>query len=97
MVGAVAETQHPLSDPATCRPRPAAPPSSAAPRRQAGPRRRLRPARQRRPRPGGGPLGAFGAYDEDDFDKPGRGRKWLKRTLIAVAVLAVIGGGLYGG
>jgi protein phosphatase len=45
---------------------------------------------------GGGVLGSFGTYDEDDFDKPGKSRKWLKRSLVAVVVLAVVGGGLYG-
>lgn len=43
------------------------------------------------------PEGSFGAYDDDDFVKPGGGRKWLKRSLYGVLALAVIGGGLYGG
>jgi serine/threonine protein phosphatase PrpC len=41
--------------------------------------------------------GGYGAYSDDDFIKPSRGRKWLKRSLYCVLVLAVIGGGLYGG
>lgn len=43
------------------------------------------------------PDGSFGAYSDDDFVKPGGGRKWLKRSLYIVLALAVIGGGLYGG
>ncbi|MEV8088883.1 Stp1/IreP family PP2C-type Ser/Thr phosphatase [Streptomyces nigra] len=43
------------------------------------------------------PTGGFGAYTDDDFVKPGKGRKWLKRSLYSVLALAVIGGGLYGG
>ncbi|WP_372344370.1 Stp1/IreP family PP2C-type Ser/Thr phosphatase [Streptomyces sp. KL116D] len=43
------------------------------------------------------PEGGFGAYTDDDFVKPRRGRKWLKRSVYTVLALAVIGGGLYGG
>ncbi|MFI7005807.1 Stp1/IreP family PP2C-type Ser/Thr phosphatase [Streptomyces sp. NPDC050145] len=43
------------------------------------------------------PEGGFGAYADEDFIKPRRGRKWLKRSLYSVLALAVIGGGLYGG
>ncbi|MBD0841112.1 Stp1/IreP family PP2C-type Ser/Thr phosphatase [Streptomyces sp. TRM68416] len=39
----------------------------------------------------------FGGYGDDDFVKPGKGRKWLKRSLYSALALAVIGGGLYGG
>ncbi|WP_258563841.1 Stp1/IreP family PP2C-type Ser/Thr phosphatase [Streptomyces himalayensis] len=39
----------------------------------------------------------FGAYTDDDFVKPRRGRKWLKRSFYTALALAVIGGGLYGG
>ncbi|WP_326766600.1 Stp1/IreP family PP2C-type Ser/Thr phosphatase [Streptomyces sp. NBC_01591] len=46
---------------------------------------------------GGMPDGSFDAYTDDDFVKPGGGRKWLKRSLYTVLALAVIGGGLYGG
>ncbi|MFF1644987.1 Stp1/IreP family PP2C-type Ser/Thr phosphatase [Streptomyces sp. NPDC058240] len=46
---------------------------------------------------GGMPDGSFDAYTDDDFVKPGGGRKWLKRSLYSVLALAVIGGGLYGG
>ncbi|WEH40729.1 Stp1/IreP family PP2C-type Ser/Thr phosphatase [Streptomyces sp. AM 2-1-1] len=45
---------------------------------------------------GDGPHGAFEAYTEDDFVKPG-GRRWLKRSLYVVLALAIVGGGLYGG
>ncbi|WP_179120300.1 Stp1/IreP family PP2C-type Ser/Thr phosphatase [Streptomyces tsukubensis] len=40
--------------------------------------------------------GSFDSYSEDDFVKRG-GRRWLKRSLWTVVVLAVIAGGLYGG
>lgn len=43
------------------------------------------------------PAGSFGDYSDDDFVKPRKGRKWLKRSFYSVLALAVIGGGLYGG
>ncbi|MEE1840226.1 PP2C family serine/threonine-protein phosphatase [Streptomyces sp. NPDC007076] len=45
----------------------------------------------------GMPDGSFDAYADEDFVKPGGGRKWLKRSLYTVLALAVVGGGLYGG
>ncbi|MFJ3335440.1 Stp1/IreP family PP2C-type Ser/Thr phosphatase [Streptomyces sp. NPDC086766] len=43
------------------------------------------------------PTGSFGGYSDDDFVKPRKGRRWLKRSFYSVLALAVIGGGLYGG
>lgn len=43
------------------------------------------------------PAGGFGDYTDDDFVKPRKGRKWLKRSFYSVLALAVIGGGMYGG
>ncbi|MBQ0827621.1 Stp1/IreP family PP2C-type Ser/Thr phosphatase [Streptomyces tagetis] len=43
------------------------------------------------------PAGGFGEYDEGDFVKPRKNRRWLKRSFYSVLTLAVIGGGLYGG
>lgn len=43
------------------------------------------------------PDGSYDAYTDEDFVKPGGGRKWLKRSVYIVLALAVIGGGLYGG
>ncbi|MDV9189537.1 Stp1/IreP family PP2C-type Ser/Thr phosphatase [Streptomyces sp. SR27] len=43
------------------------------------------------------PQGSFESYTDDDFEKPRTGRKWLKRSFLLVLVLAVVGGGLYGG
>lgn len=43
------------------------------------------------------PGGSFGDYTDDDFTKPRKGRRWLKRSLYGTLALAVIGGGLYGG
>ncbi|WP_037674929.1 Stp1/IreP family PP2C-type Ser/Thr phosphatase [Streptomyces griseus] len=36
-------------------------------------------------------------YGDDDFVKPRKGRRWLKRSFYGILALAVIGGGLYGG
>ncbi|MBB4894031.1 protein phosphatase [Streptomyces olivoverticillatus] len=50
------------------------------------------------PAVGGMPDGAFGAFTDEDFIKPARGRgRWIKRSLIFAVVLGVVGGGLYGG
>ncbi|PAZ09349.1 protein phosphatase [Streptomyces sp. SA15] len=43
------------------------------------------------------PAGSFGDYGDDDFVKPRKGRKWLKRSFYTALALAVVGGGLYGG
>ncbi|MFH0517392.1 Stp1/IreP family PP2C-type Ser/Thr phosphatase [Streptomyces sp. M41] len=43
------------------------------------------------------PAGSFGEFTDDDFVKPGKGRKWLKRSFYSALALAVVGGGLYGG
>ncbi|MDL5202661.1 Stp1/IreP family PP2C-type Ser/Thr phosphatase [Streptomyces sp. ALI-76-A] len=43
------------------------------------------------------PESSFGDYGDDDFVKPRKGRKWLKRSFYIVLTLGVIGGGLYGG
>jgi PPM family protein phosphatase len=43
------------------------------------------------------PAGSFGDYTDDDFVKPRKGRRWLKRSFFGILALAVIGGGLYGG
>ncbi|MET7823358.1 Stp1/IreP family PP2C-type Ser/Thr phosphatase [Streptomyces sp. NPDC005386] len=41
--------------------------------------------------------GGFGDYSDEDFVKPRKGHRWLKRSFYTVLALAVIGGGLYGG
>ncbi|MEV6883118.1 Stp1/IreP family PP2C-type Ser/Thr phosphatase [Streptomyces sp. NPDC051135] len=43
------------------------------------------------------PTGGFDDYGPDDFVKPRKNRKWLKRSLYTALALAVIGGGTYGG
>ncbi|MER6121226.1 Stp1/IreP family PP2C-type Ser/Thr phosphatase [Streptomyces sp. NPDC001795] len=43
------------------------------------------------------PAGSFGSYSDEDFVKPRKGRRWLKRSLYTAFALAVIGGGAYGG
>ncbi|OAH11867.1 PP2C-family Ser/Thr phosphatase [Streptomyces jeddahensis] len=95
VVGAVAENQHQLHD-------------NSAMQTPAGRASGLgRPA----PGQGGGEFGppgsgditgyvpqpGFGEYTDDDFVKPRRGRRWLKRSFYSLLALAVIGGGLYGG
>ncbi|MEV0925550.1 Stp1/IreP family PP2C-type Ser/Thr phosphatase [Streptomyces spongiicola] len=43
------------------------------------------------------PEGGYGAYADEDFVKPRRGRKWLKRSFVITLALGVVGAGLYGG
>ncbi|WP_328917897.1 MULTISPECIES: Stp1/IreP family PP2C-type Ser/Thr phosphatase [unclassified Streptomyces] len=95
VVGAVAETQLPLSDPRHLQTPAGRASELGRTPHQAGPPGAFGPPGSGEPVPGGGPLGSFGAYDDSDFDKPGK-RAWLRRSLITVAVIAVIGGGLYG-
>ncbi|WP_225845039.1 Stp1/IreP family PP2C-type Ser/Thr phosphatase [Streptomyces sp. HPF1205] len=96
VVGAVADNQHALQDPRHLQtPAGRASELGRAPHQGGGPSGAFGPPGSG-PGPSG-PLGSFGAYDESDLTKSGKGRKGLKRTLIAVAVLAVLGGGLYGG
>lgn len=42
------------------------------------------------------PADSFGAYTDEDFVKPKKGRRWLKRSLYTALALAVVGGGCYG-
>ncbi|SEN44248.1 protein phosphatase [Actinacidiphila rubida] len=96
VVGAVADTQHALHDPRHLQtPAGRASELGRAPH-QAGPSGAFGPPGSGDPVPGG-VLGTFGTYDEsyNEKDQPS-GRKWLKRGLVAVVVLAVVGGGLYG-
>ncbi|MFJ9731410.1 Stp1/IreP family PP2C-type Ser/Thr phosphatase [Streptomyces sp. NPDC101169] len=43
------------------------------------------------------PTDGYGDYGDEDFTKPRKNRRWLKRSFYSVLALAVIGGGLYGG
>lgn len=45
----------------------------------------------------GMPDGSFGPFTDEDFVKPRRKGRWLKRSLIIALALGVVGGGLYGG
>lgn len=100
VVGAVAENQHQLNDPSTLQ----------TPAARAAELGRHRDAPQGAPGgafgpPGSGgndvagpPQGSFGAFTDEDFLKPERrGGRWIKRSLIIVLALAVVGGGLYAG
>ncbi|MEU3463386.1 PP2C family serine/threonine-protein phosphatase [Streptomyces sp. NPDC006733] len=100
VVGAVADSQLPISDPRHLQ-TPAGRASELGrtpPPQQAGPAGSFGP-------PGSGdlsnagpaPMGSFGSFDESNLDKPVKKRKWLKRSVILVVVLGVLGGGLYAG
>ncbi|MER5969529.1 protein phosphatase 2C domain-containing protein [Streptomyces sp. NPDC002055] len=41
--------------------------------------------------------GGYGAYTDEDFTKPRRRGRWLKRSLIITLALGALGGALYGG
>jgi protein phosphatase len=95
VVGAVAENQHQLQD-------------NAFMQTPAGRASGL--GRQGHGGGGGGEFGPPGSgdttgyipaaglgYGDDDFDKPRKKGRWLKRSLYGALALAVIGGGLYGG
>ncbi|MFF7388773.1 Stp1/IreP family PP2C-type Ser/Thr phosphatase [Streptomyces scabiei] len=41
--------------------------------------------------------GGFGDYSDDDFVKPRKKGRWMKRSFFGILALAVVGGGLYGG
>ncbi|MEU6815679.1 Stp1/IreP family PP2C-type Ser/Thr phosphatase [Streptomyces sp. NPDC046860] len=43
------------------------------------------------------PQGGFAEYSDEDFTKPRKGMRWLKRSLWSALALAVIGGAVYGG
>ncbi len=45
----------------------------------------------------GVPDAGFGPFTDEDFVKPRRKGRWLKRSLIIALALGVVGGGLYGG
>ncbi|MDX6353803.1 MAG: family protein phosphatase [Streptomyces sp.] len=95
VVGAVADTQLPLQDARHLQTPAGRASELGRTPHQGGPSGAFGPPGSGEPAPGG-VLGSFGAYDEDAFDKPAKGRRWLKRSLVTVLVLAVIGGGLYG-
>jgi protein phosphatase len=47
----------------------------------------------------GVPTGSFGAFEGqegEDWDKPRKPRRWLKRSAILIVVLGLLGGGMYG-
>ncbi len=98
IVGAVAENQHQLSDPSTLQ-TPAARAAELG-RRDVPPQDHggaFGPPGSGDPEVGGTPQGSFGAFTDEEYLKPARRGKWLKRSLFTVLVLGVIGGGLYGG
>ena len=95
VVGAVAENQHQLHDPSTMQ-TPAGRASGLGRKQGQGGGGEFGP-------PGSGdttgyvPAAGLGDYSDEDFTKPRKGRKWLKRSVYSVLALALIGGGLYGG
>ncbi|MFE2426274.1 PP2C family protein-serine/threonine phosphatase [Streptomyces sp. NPDC059373] len=96
VVGAVADSQLPLSDPRHLQ-TPAGRASELG--RPQAPEGAFGPPGSGDMTMAGVPLGSFGAFEgesADDWDKPRRSRKWLKRSAILVVVLGLIGGGMYG-
>ncbi|MGW7003793.1 PP2C family protein-serine/threonine phosphatase [Streptomyces sp. NPDC054933] len=101
VVGAVAENQHVLQDPSHLQ----TPAGRAAELGRSVPQQSPAPEGAFGPPDSGDPvtappMGSFGPYDETAVEghaKPKRKRKWLKRSAITVVVLALIGGGVYGG
>ncbi|OKI00404.1 protein phosphatase [Streptomyces sp. CB02923] len=100
VVGAVAENQNQLSDPSTMQ-TPAARAAELGRHRdtsQAAPGGAFGPPGSGDNDVAGPPQGSFGAFTDEEFLKPERGRgRWIKRSLIIVLALAVVGGGLYAG
>ncbi|MEZ3180104.1 Stp1/IreP family PP2C-type Ser/Thr phosphatase [Streptomyces pimonensis] len=94
VVGAVAENQNQLSDNGIMQ-TPAGRASGLGRRRKEGGGGEFGP-------PGSGDITGFIptdglAYGDDDFVKPRKDRRWLKRSVYSLLALAVLGGGLYGG
>ncbi|MFF3542679.1 PP2C family protein-serine/threonine phosphatase [Streptomyces platensis] len=99
IVGAVAENQNQLSDPSTMQ-TPAA--RAAELGRPGGPNPgapggAFGPPGSGDHEVGGPPQGSFGAFMDEDFVKPRRRGRWLKRSLFIALALAVVGGGCYAG
>ncbi|WP_432141368.1 Stp1/IreP family PP2C-type Ser/Thr phosphatase [Streptomyces sp. bgisy084] len=99
IVGAVAENQNQLSDPSTMQ-TPAA--RAAELGRHGGPNPgapggAFGPPGSGDTEVGGPPQGSFGAFMDEDFVKPRRRGRWLKRSLFIALALAVVGGGCYAG
>jgi protein phosphatase len=97
VVGAVADTQLPLSDARHLQTPAGRAAELGRTPQQAGPAGAFGPPGSGDPAPGaaGAAPGSFGGYEDGDFAKPEKNRRWLKRSVIGVVVLAVIGGGLY--
>src|SRR5882757_3156544 len=91
VVGAVADTQLPLQDPRHLQTPAGRASELGRTPHQSGPSGSFGPPGSGGPSPGGSPLGSFGTYDDADFEKPGGDHKWLKRGVVALVVLAVIG------
>ncbi|MFI2507844.1 Stp1/IreP family PP2C-type Ser/Thr phosphatase [Streptomyces sp. NPDC018972] len=94
VVGAVAENQNQLSDNGIMQ-TPAGRASGLGRRRQEGGGGEFGP-------PGSGDITGFiptdgFAYGDDDFVKPTKNRRWLKRSVYSLLALAVLGGSMYGG
>ncbi|MFG2284677.1 PP2C family protein-serine/threonine phosphatase [Streptomyces sp. NPDC048595] len=96
IVGAVAENQHQLSDPSTMQTPAARAAELGRPGGQPAPGGAFGPPGSGGPEVAGPPQGSFGAFMDEDFVKPKRGR-WIKRSLLIALALAVVGGGAYAG
>ncbi|MER0481206.1 PP2C family serine/threonine-protein phosphatase [Streptomyces sp. Edi2] len=98
IVGAVAENQHQLSDPSTLQTPAARAAELGRPGGQpSGPGGAFGPPGSGEHEVGGPPQGSFGAFIDEDFVKPRRRGRWLKRSLFIALVLGLVGGGCYAG
>ncbi|MFI0717918.1 Stp1/IreP family PP2C-type Ser/Thr phosphatase [Streptomyces sp. NPDC021224] len=96
VVGAVADTQLPLSDARHLQTPAGRAAELGRTPQQSGPAGAFGPPGSGGPVPGA-PLGTFGEHEDAEKGEPRKGRSWVKRTVIGAVVLAVVaGGGLYG-
>ncbi|MCL7490044.1 MULTISPECIES: PP2C family protein-serine/threonine phosphatase [Streptomyces] len=98
IVGAVAENQNQLSDPSTMQtPAARAAELGRAGGQPSGPGGAFGPPGSGDQDVVGPPQGSFGAFIDEDFVKPRRRGRWIKRSLFIALALAVVGGGCYAG
>jgi PPM family protein phosphatase len=93
VVGAVADSQHPLADQRHLQ-TPAGRASELG--RPQPPDGAFGPPDSGDTVVGASPLGSFGAFEDEPLEKPRRRRRWLSRSAAAVVVLGLLGSGLYG-
>ncbi|RLV01459.1 protein phosphatase [Streptomyces griseocarneus] len=97
IVGAVAENQLQLGEDGALHTPAGRAAEHARANRPVPPQGGFGPPGSGEPGMGGTPDGSFGAFMDEEYVKPVRRGRWLKRSLIVAVVLGVIGGGLYSG